>query len=429
MEIQKEHQRPIFPNPSLAAWLREQERTIVPAWISAVQRTTAEIRRSLSTLQLESAQLMGFFDSIVSAVKSGDVTDLDLAIEKLVQDRLGRGYSLTDFLEVANQLKTAILKSAREKLSPVRALNAILDLEPIFAHSTTRLAWLTHRTAEARLEEELERARYAVEKLDQSKSDFISIAAHELRTPLTLIQGYGALLANTLGQKEPQPDIERALKGLDAGTSRLESIIQDMIDVSLIDSEVLTLSFQKASLANIIQLAATDLQKEAGDRDLKLKIDSFPKEMEAVYIDSMRIYQAFTNVIGNAIKYTPDGGKINIDADLISDSEQPFQYVKIAIVDTGIGIAPEDLGHIFDKFYRVGEVELYSTSKTEFRGGGPGLGLAITKGVIEAHGGKIWVESPGCDEEACPGTSFFVMLPLYTEPPVLSSERLLGLEP
>jgi signal transduction histidine kinase len=115
----------------------------------------------------------------------------------------------------------------------------------------------------------------------------------------------------------------------------------------------------------------------------------------------------------NAIKYTPDGGQVLITGSPLPDSEgrsaQPG--VQIAVADTGIGIDPGHQARIFDKFYQTGEVGLHSSSTVKFQGGGPGLGLAIVKGIVEAHHGRVWVESSGCDTEACPGSCFYVVLP------------------
>jgi len=91
------------------------------------------------------------------------------------------------------------------------------------------------------------------------------------------------------------------------------------------------------------------------------------------------------------------------------------QCIEVAVEDTGIGIAPQDLDLIFEKFYRTGEVALHSSGTTTFKGGGPGLGLAIARGIVLAHNGRIWAESPGCDEERCPGSRFVVRLPIAQE--------------
>jgi signal transduction histidine kinase len=113
-----------------------------------------------------------------------------------------------------------------------------------------------------------------------------------------------------------------------------------------------------------------------------------------------------SNVIGNAIKYTPDGGVINLIAKV------GVSNVLITVQDTGIGINNEDQGRIFDGFFSTNDNMLHSTSKTNFKGGGLGLGLAICKGIIDAHGGNIWVESEGRDEEHLPGSTFYIDLPL-----------------
>jgi len=125
------------------------------------------------------------------------------------------------------------------------------------------------------------------------------------------------------------------------------------------------------------------------------------------------LHQVFVNIIGNAIKYTPDSGRIDISGQLLSSQETgSADFAEITVKDTGIGIDPEHHERIFEKFYQIGAVALHSSGKTKFKGGGPGLGLAIAKGVIEAHGGKIWVESQGHDEEHFPGSTFYILLPV-----------------
>lgn len=414
-------------HPNIAQWLKEREQTIVPPWISAIQQTTAGLIESgPSTTRMESAQLIKLFDSVVVAVQTGDTDGLNAAIQTLVTDRLGRGYRLTDFLRVADQLKDAIWHSAQDALAAREALEALSALEPVFAHSAERLAWLSSKAAEAKLAEELQRAQYSLAKLDHTKSDFISIAAHELKTPLTIVQGYTAILSSELTDN---PRLQSVIQGLDSGIKRLQAIIRDMIDVSLIDSKVLTLSLQPTSLTEIIRLAVDDLKKSAASRRLAVKLRRFPSTVNNMYLDPHRIHQVFANLIGNAIKYTPDGGTITLEAQVVMGRTTPIlDFVQVTVADTGIGIAQDDLPHIFDKFYRVGETDLHSTGKTKFKGGGPGLGLVIVKGIVEAHEGRIWAESPGYDEEKCPGTTFHVMLPIHKEPPDRPTDRFLNIE-
>jgi signal transduction histidine kinase len=156
-------------------------------------------------------------------------------------------------------------------------------------------------------------------------------------------------------------------------------------------------------------------------RQIALEMDPFPEDGAPTYGDPERLHQAIFNVIGNAIKFTPDGKQIHITNTLYPAKEDEDGklrgYMCIRVIDTGIGIAPENQERIFDKFSGLGSVALHSTSKYKFKGGGPGLGLAITRGIIEAHGGRVWVESEGYDEDRCPGSTFHIYLPLRDSPP------------
>lgn len=418
--------RELSIRPVVARWLKNQEQSVVPPWIRSIQEITANLLQSgPSTRRMESAQLIEFFDSIVIATQTGGSERLNAAIQQLVANRLGRGYGLVDFVRIADQLKEVIWQSARDSLPANQALEALVALEPVFAHSTERLAWLSSQAAEANLAQELERAQYTLAKLDHTKSDFISIAAHELKTPLTIVQGYTAILSSELAGNARMQSV---LTGLDSGIKRLQTIIKDMIDVSLIDSKVLTLALQPTSLTEILRLVIEDLGKDAADRNVNIKLDRLPSTVSHMYLDTHRIHQVFANLIGNAIKYTPDGGSIKVSSQIVQGDAAVIEFIQVTVADMGIGIAPEHLPHIFDKFYRVGEVELHSTGKTKFKGGGPGLGLVIVKGIVEAHQGRIWAESPGYDEQKCPGSKFHVMLPIYKEPPEYLSQQLLKLE-
>jgi signal transduction histidine kinase len=211
--------------------------------------------------------------------------------------------------------------------------------------------------------------------------------------------------------KQSPIQADTMLKGIDNGTRRLQEIIDDMIDVSLIDNNLLSLNFQPVWLNRLLDVISQEAQQSVTDRNLELTIRRFPGSDEMLFADSERIYQALRNVIQNAIKFTPDGGTILVDGRKLPG------FVEIIIQDTGIGIDVENHTKIFEKFGRLGSVSLHSSGKTKFKGGGPGLGLPITKGIIEAHGGAIWVESEGYDEVRCPGTTFHILIPFRKEPP------------
>jgi signal transduction histidine kinase len=125
------------------------------------------------------------------------------------------------------------------------------------------------------------------------------------------------------------------------------------------------------------------------------------------------LQKVFYHLVMNAIKFTPDGGQVKIAGKYLNGSEPP--QVEITVSDTGIGVDPSMADMIFEKFHQTGEVLLHSSGKTKFKGGGPGLGLAIVRGIVEAHGGRIWVESPGYNEETFPGSKFIVSLPVQSE--------------
>jgi signal transduction histidine kinase len=130
-----------------------------------------------------------------------------------------------------------------------------------------------------------------------------------------------------------------------------------------------------------------------------------------LYADAALLQKVFYHVIVNAIKYTPDGGRITVSGRTIEDIAGGPQ-VEITVKDSGIGIDPQYQKLVFEKFYQTGEVHLHSSGKTNFKGGGPGLGLAIARGIVNTHSGRIWIESPGHDEQTCPGTTVHIRLPV-----------------
>jgi signal transduction histidine kinase len=212
------------------------------------------------------------------------------------------------------------------------------------------------------------------------------------------------------GSIKSNPYLTNILQGIVKGSERLYGIIESMIDVSLIDSQVLQLRPAQCSVGNLMRTLADQYREDLEDRKITLRLAEL-QDLPYIEADSQRLHQVFDNLVVNAIKYTPDGGQVHIDAQQIRGQDGD-DWVKVVVADTGIGIDPEHIDRIFDKFYQTGEVALHSTGRTKFRGGGPGLGLAIAKGIIEAHGGRIWAESERYDEERCPGSQFHVLLPV-----------------
>ena len=258
----------------------------------------------------------------------------------------------------------------------------------------------------------LDQANRHLERLDRTKSDFISIASHELRTPLTLISGSSQMLMEDPGLAE-NAYYQQLISKIHSGTLRLHEIVDAMLDVAKIDARDLKLDTRPVVLAEVIEAVRSELKKSARDRNQEIDLIEL-HNLPSIVADAAALRKVFYHLIINAIKYTPDGGKITISGQVLEPNltDLPKGGVEIIVSDTGIGIDPRFHELIFVKFYKTGELALHSSGKTKFKGGGPGLGLAIAHGIVVAHQGRIWVESLGHDEKACPGSQFHVVLPL-----------------
>jgi signal transduction histidine kinase len=182
-----------------------------------------------------------------------------------------------------------------------------------------------------------------------------------------------------------------------------------MLDVSRMDVGALTLDRTSLKVDEIVKHVVKEWEAALQERGHTLVLEDL-ESIPAMEGDETRLHQAFSQLINNAIKYTPDGGRIEVSGRVHVESSGSF--VEVIVKDNGIGVDPEDQHRIFDKFYRTGDLMKHSTGKTKFKGAGPGLGLSLVKGIVDAHSGRVWVESPGHDEETCPGSSFHVLLPL-----------------
>src|SRR5215207_6997685 len=256
---------------------------------------------------------------------------------------------------------------------------------------------------------DLDKANRDLERLDQTKSDFISIASHELRTPLTTIIGYTEMLSED--QTLP-PAVHTMLQSISRGTRRLHEIMDSMFDIAQIDTRTLQLHLTPVDTAELIKEVSDGLETSFQERKQTLTIN-IPR-LPLAKADPNLLKKLFQHLLTNAIKFTPNDGQINVAARVLPthSAELPHGGVEVIVSDTGVGVDPASQDIIFSKFYQPGDLSKHSTSKTRFKGSGAGLGLALSKGIVEAHGGRIWVESKGYDEVNFPGSKFHVILPL-----------------
>ena len=339
-----------------------------------------------------------------------------------------------DLLGRLHAIKTVIFERLEEEIEPAQAWVMLLSLEQIFnlALSVTVSNYITalneshqaklaesakvHQVTEQQVLEyaaSVARANRELAKLEQAKTDFISIAAHELKTPLSVVMGYVKML-----DEEREAILEReadtVFRGIIHGSERLETIINNMLDISALETNTLLLKQEPVTVGSVVKAVVEQSKADADSRHHRFKVQIAPK-LPTITSDAQRLHQVLHQLVNNAIKYTPDGGQIKIGVFIDpgdEDQRQIAEGIKIEVCDSGIGIAPEDQEQIFDKFYRVGESSLHSSGRVKFKGAGPGLGLSIARGVIKSLNGQIWVESPGYDEVNCPGSIFHIRLPL-----------------
>jgi signal transduction histidine kinase len=298
----------------------------------------------------------------------------------------------------------AIAGGDLEQRTGIRTNDEIGKLANTFDEMTARLQERTHDLQERTLE--LERINQILRNIDKTKTNFIQISAHELRTPLTLIMGYSQMLEQ---DTKNNPELFSLAQGILDGSERMTDIVDSMLDVSRIDSNTLFLRKTGLRLDLLVKKVNKRFEKAFEERNIAVNTDGL-QDLPLVPADPDLLVKVFHNIIMNAIKFTPDGGSITISGRYLNGNMPP--QVEVAVRDTGIGIEPALQHLIFEKFNQTGDVLLHSSGKTKFKGGGPGLGLAIARGIVEAHGGRIWVESPGYNEEVYPGSTFFVSLPV-----------------
>ena len=382
---------------------------IRPAWVIRVGQ---EMARGMEVRADFEQQLERFFDLLQQSVTTNDLAWLDSILldwakSSTETDLEEEPYQISFLI---NRMIALTIQVARETLTKQQALDLLAAIIPIYTYALGVVARYEMETRVAHFSSEMAKVQNRMERIDKSKSAFISVAAHELKTPITLIEGYASMMDDLL-QQGTGADLNSLLSGMNTGIDRLRSIVDDMIDVSMIDNELLQLNFQPAQIARIVDALCLEVETTVRKRKLTMDIKDFEGNKHWIYMDAARIMQALRNMLNNAIKYTPDGGTITIEGRTLPG------FIEVIVRDTGIGISTEDQAVIFEKFGQLGDVGLHSSGKTKFKGGGPGLGLPIARGILEAHGGALWVESKGHDEKTNPGSTFHILIPARTESP------------
>ena len=405
-----------MPTKNASTPIQKALAKIRPAWIARVGQ---ELARGMEVRAGFEEQLGRFFELLEQSVTTGDPAWMDPILldwaTSSTETDLEEGLYHVSYL--INRMIALTIQVSRETLTKQQALDLLASVIPIYTYGLEVVARYEMETRVAHISSEMEKVQKRMERIDKSKSAFISVAAHELKTPITLIEGYASMMDDLARDKNPG-NLDGLLAGMNTGINRLRTIVDDMIDVSLIDNKLLTLNFQPIQIAHTVSAIQMEVAGILTNRKLTLEILEFDGSKQWIYADSTRLMQAIQNVINNAIKYTPDGGKITIDGRKLPG------FIELIIADTGIGISAENQAIIFEKFGQLGRVELHSSGKTKFKGGGPGLGLPIARGILEAHGGSIWVESEGYDEIRCPGSTFHILVPARTDTPDVEMKKL-----
>jgi len=239
---------------------------------------------------------------------------------------------------------------------------------------------------------QLEEKVVEYEELNELKSNLLSTVSHELRTPLAVIKGYSTMLVD-YDQRLGPGEKKGCLQSIDRATDRLTELVDGLLDMSRLEAGLLKLDKQTVSVPKLVKETVVEAKLRAPRHEIVLNPTNRLPMMD---IDARRIRQVLDNIIDNAVKYSEEGTRVVIEARRVGS------YVQISVADQGIGIPAEDLERVFDRMYRIEQ-------RLSPEVGGVGLGLAICKGLVQEHGGRIWVESkPG------KGSTFYFNLPIVT---------------
>jgi two-component system, OmpR family, phosphate regulon sensor histidine kinase PhoR len=324
----------------------------------------------------------------------------------MVNDALRQLLSLSS--DVSDRMPVEIIRNAELEEAIRKAMeggeNIALELDLNKAgEKTIEVSVVSIHPSGTRKDEDSEGIRGAVavfhditrlKQLEKIRQDFVANVSHELRTPLTTIKGYAETLLDGALKEDQAFQFVQVIK---RHTDRLTKIVEDLLMLSKIETKEFQLKTESISLPNLMDDIIDFLKEPAEKKKISLSRRETPSSL-AIRADRSYLEQILINLLDNAIKYTPEGGRV-----IVSAAEKDSKDIQFSIEDNGIGIPKEDLSRIFERFYRVDK----GRSKEL---GGTGLGLSIVKHLVQAHGGKVWVES-----QLGKGSTFYFSLPIRTE--------------
>jgi len=322
-------------------------------------------------------------------------------LTKLLEQRTREVQGYTQQLEASvarSRASEAEAQRAKEELE-IRVRERTRELEGIRENLEKNVEARTGELEAARraalhMLKDLKEDMVKLEAVDRLKTEFLSMVSHELRTPLTPIKGYlSLLLANKMGEIPAQQ--REALNILSRQSDHLQDLIESLLDISRLElGKPIPLSKEPLSVKKVIDEVVEAVRIMAESRGLSVNVEA-AANTPTIVADEIKLKRVITNLIGNAIKFTPKGGEIRIRA-------QPTDSnVRLEVIDNGIGIAPELLEKVFEKFFQI------DSSYTR-AAGGIGMGLAIARELVGLHGGRIWAESRGAGK----GSKFIIILPI-----------------
>lgn len=370
---------------------------------STLNHMAAQLHAKIDELSEDRAQLLAVLTSMVEGVmvldSRGHVLQINPALERMfgISRLEARGRACAELFrhQQLNDLVTTILRSRThhqdEIVLPLSGRCLQIEASPAGGEreNEASVVLVLHDITELR-------------RLEKIRKDFVANVSHELRTPLTSIKGYVEALLD--GAKDDPAASVKFLEIIHKQSDRLNLIIEDLLELSKIESGGVSLKEEPLELHSVIERTLSII-KPIADKNRHRLVTVMDSTLPPVVGDEGRLVQVLTNLLDNAIKYTPAGGTITVGAKLalsIGNAEPPARAVDLSVADTGIGIPEEDRPRVFERFYRVDKARSREL-------GGTGLGLAIVKHIVEGHGGQVWVEA-----NQPQGSRFVVRLPFST---------------